>query len=333
MCDKKNNVLFTDTTCVVLSPDFKLTDESHVLLKVPRKDNMYNIDLNNFVPQGGLTCLFAKATPDESNLWHRRLGHVNFKTMNKLVRGSLVRGLPSKLFEINQTCVAFQKGKQHKASCRKPALSFMRPFGCLVTILNTIDHLDALKKSMNYKPVVAGYQSNGSTGTKACDNASKTRMETIHGKDYVLLPLSIQDPPFSFSSKDSPDAGFKPSGKEEKKDAKDPGNESGNLSEEGKRDNSVDENIVFGCADDPNMPELEDIVYSDDDEDVGAEADINNLDAFMPVSLIPNYKVRILQKSQENGQNQTNKDTGTEEHTKRWENAIKSQQWSTQVNL
>ncbi|GJW55676.1 ribonuclease H-like domain-containing protein [Tanacetum coccineum] len=90
MCDKKNSVLFTDTECVVLSPDFKLTDESHVLLKVPRKDNMYNVDLKNVVPQGGLTCLFAKATPDESNLWHRRLGHVNFKTMNKLVKGILI---------------------------------------------------------------------------------------------------------------------------------------------------------------------------------------------------------------------------------------------------
>ncbi|GJS62167.1 ribonuclease H-like domain-containing protein [Tanacetum coccineum] len=39
--------------------------------------------------RGGLTCLFAKATIDESNLWHRRLGHINFKTMNKLVRGNL----------------------------------------------------------------------------------------------------------------------------------------------------------------------------------------------------------------------------------------------------
>ncbi|GJW69659.1 hypothetical protein Tco_0126576 [Tanacetum coccineum] len=68
MCDKKNSVLFTDTEYVVLSPDFKLTDESHVLLKVPRKDNMYNVDLKIVVPQRGLTCLFAKATPDESNL-------------------------------------------------------------------------------------------------------------------------------------------------------------------------------------------------------------------------------------------------------------------------
>ncbi|GJT15328.1 putative ribonuclease H-like domain-containing protein [Tanacetum coccineum] len=70
------------------------------------------------VPKGGLTCLFAKATSDESKLWHRRLGHLNFKTMNKLVKGNLVRGLPSKLFENDQTCVACQKGKQHRASCK-----------------------------------------------------------------------------------------------------------------------------------------------------------------------------------------------------------------------
>ncbi|GKE87516.1 hypothetical protein Tco_1564991, partial [Tanacetum coccineum] len=68
MCDKKNSVLFTDIECVVLSPDFKLTNESHVLHKVLRKDNMYSVDLKNVIPQGGLTCLFAKATPDESNL-------------------------------------------------------------------------------------------------------------------------------------------------------------------------------------------------------------------------------------------------------------------------
>ncbi|GKB22263.1 hypothetical protein Tco_0856186 [Tanacetum coccineum] len=68
MCDKNNSVLFTNTKCVVLSPDFKLTDESHVLIKVHRKDNMYSVDFKNVVPQGGLTYLFAKATPDESNL-------------------------------------------------------------------------------------------------------------------------------------------------------------------------------------------------------------------------------------------------------------------------
>ncbi|GJY13569.1 putative ribonuclease H-like domain-containing protein [Tanacetum coccineum] len=120
---EKNSVLFTETECLVLSPDFKLLDESQVLLKIPRQNNMYSFDLKNVVPLGDLTYLFAKATIDESNLWHRRLGHINFKTMNKLVRGNLVRGLPSKLFENDHTCVACQKGKQHKASCKTKTVS------------------------------------------------------------------------------------------------------------------------------------------------------------------------------------------------------------------
>ncbi|GJZ41461.1 retrovirus-related pol polyprotein from transposon TNT 1-94, partial [Tanacetum coccineum] len=113
------------------------------------------------------------------------------------------------------------------------------------------------------------------------------RVETVPGKDYILLPLWTQDPPFSSSIKDSPDAGFKPSGEEEKKDAEDLGNEGGNPSEEGERvdqeknaninsinnintvsptinaasieDNAIVENIVYGCADDLNMSDLEEI--------------------------------------------------------------------------
>ncbi|GJX55244.1 putative ribonuclease H-like domain-containing protein [Tanacetum coccineum] len=50
MCDKKNSVLFTETECLILSPDFKLLDESQVLLKVPRQKNMYSFDLKNIVP-------------------------------------------------------------------------------------------------------------------------------------------------------------------------------------------------------------------------------------------------------------------------------------------
>ncbi|GJX22351.1 putative ribonuclease H-like domain-containing protein [Tanacetum coccineum] len=521
MCDKKNSVLFNDTECIVLSPNFKLTDESHVLLKVPRKNNMYSFDLKNIVPKGGLTCLFAKATSDESKLWHRRLGHINFKNMNKLVKGNLVRGLPSKLFENDQTCVACQNGKQHRASCksktvssisqplhilhmdlfgltfikslmkkmyclvvtndysrfswvfflatkdktsgilksfitgvenlidqrvkvircdngtefknkdmnqfcerkgikrefsvartpqqngvaerknrtlieaartmladsklpttfwaeavntaryvqnrvlvtkphnktpyelflgRKSALGFMRPFGCPVTILNTIDHLgkfdgkadegffvgylinsktfrifnsrtkiveenlhvqfsentpniagsgpnwlfdiDALTKSMNYKPVIAGNQSNGNAGTKACDDASKARIETS-----------------------SLDAEFKPSSDGEKK-VDDDQEKDDNVSSTNNVNTASDGNITnnvnavsstinvasievnavgaktsIELLDDPNMLELENIVYSDDDEDVGAKADMNNLDAFMPVSPIPTTRI------------------------------------------
>nr|GEW14350.1 copia protein [Tanacetum cinerariifolium] len=75
MCDKKNKVLFINTECLLLSPDFKFPDENQVLLKVPRQHNMYSFNLEHIFPSGGLACLSEKATIDESNKWHRRLGH------------------------------------------------------------------------------------------------------------------------------------------------------------------------------------------------------------------------------------------------------------------
>ncbi|GJV84945.1 putative ribonuclease H-like domain-containing protein [Tanacetum coccineum] len=164
ICDKKNKVLFTDSECLVLSSEFKLPDENQVLLKIPRQNNMYSFNLENIVPSGGLACLIAKATTDESNKWHRRLGHVNFKNLNKLVKGNLVRGLPSKIFQNDHTCVACQKESNTRPLVRPkqvrvlvtkphnktpyelltgkiPIISYIRPFGCHVTILNTIDHL------------------------------------------------------------------------------------------------------------------------------------------------------------------------------------------------
>nr|GFC32348.1 ribonuclease H-like domain-containing protein [Tanacetum cinerariifolium] len=64
MCDKKNSVLFTNTECLVLSSEFKLPDASQILLRVPRENNMYNVNLKNIIPSGDLTCLFVKATLD-----------------------------------------------------------------------------------------------------------------------------------------------------------------------------------------------------------------------------------------------------------------------------
>ncbi|GJR86235.1 putative reverse transcriptase domain-containing protein [Tanacetum coccineum] len=90
---------------------------------------------------------------------------------------------------------------------------------------NWLFDIDALTKSMNYEPVVAGNQSNGSVGTKACDDAGKSRMETIPDKDYILLPFLTQDPSFSYSLKDSPNARFKPSREEEKIDVEHPEND------------------------------------------------------------------------------------------------------------
>ncbi|GJW88394.1 ribonuclease H-like domain-containing protein [Tanacetum coccineum] len=199
MCDKKNYVLFTDTECLVLSPNFKLPDESLILLKIHRKDNMYSFDMKNIVPKETLTYLVAKATSDESMLWHRRLGHINFKNINKLVKDNLVRGLPIKRFENDQTCVACLKGKQHRASCKfdgKRDEGFFvgyslssKAFRVYNTRTRRVEEnlhirflenkpmiegngpkwlfdIDSLTQSMNYVPVTASTFSNESAGTQ-----------------------------------------------------------------------------------------------------------------------------------------------------------------------
>nr|GFA53519.1 putative ribonuclease H-like domain-containing protein [Tanacetum cinerariifolium] len=72
--------------CIVLGRDFKLLDDANILLRTPRQYNMYSIDLNNIVPHRDLTCLVAKASANECNLWHRRLGKQHKAScMSKLV--------------------------------------------------------------------------------------------------------------------------------------------------------------------------------------------------------------------------------------------------------
>ncbi|GJX27749.1 putative ribonuclease H-like domain-containing protein [Tanacetum coccineum] len=198
----------------------------------------------------------------------------------------------------------------------------MRPFGCPVTVINTINHLgkfdgkadegffvgylinrsrpnwlfdiDALTKSMNYKPVVVGNLSNSNSSTKACDDASKARMETVPCKVYILLPLWTADPPFSQSSKSSPDDGSKPSSDDKKKVNEDPRKDSESIDQE-KHDNvnntnnvnaaSINEVNAVGGKTSIKLPD--DL----DDEDVGVEADMNNLNAFMFVSPISTTRV------------------------------------------
>nr|GEU64817.1 hypothetical protein [Tanacetum cinerariifolium] len=151
ICDNKNYVLFTDSECIVLGRDFMLRDDTNVFLRTPRQYNMYSIDLNNIVPHKNLTCLVAKASADESELWHRRLGHLNFKTMNRLVRHNLVKGLPSKCFDNDHTCVACLKGKQHKASCKTKTF-FLKTkdetSGILRNFITEVENLKDLKNEV-----------------------------------------------------------------------------------------------------------------------------------------------------------------------------------------
>ncbi|GKC45112.1 cytokinin dehydrogenase 3-like protein, partial [Tanacetum coccineum] len=131
-----------------------------------------------------------------------------------------------------------------------------------------------------------------------CDDLDITfTAKSEEERSYVLLEPEVDryfsinfyvlfDPPFSSSSNDSPDDGFKPSGEKEKKDAEDPGNDSKVL-----KNTVVDENIVYGCADDPNMYELEEISRFSDAEDDDSGADMNNLDTHILVSPIPTTRI------------------------------------------
>ncbi|GJS27946.1 hypothetical protein Tco_0488566 [Tanacetum coccineum] len=115
--------------------------------------------------------------------------------------------------------------------CRKPALSFMRPFGCPVTILNTLDHLENEDSEVP------------NTEEPRINQENDANVNSTNNINTVSLTVNAADI----------------------------------------ENNDVDENIVYGCIDDLNMPNLEEIVYSDDDdEEVGAEADMNNLATTVP---------------------------------------------------
>ncbi|KAI3680401.1 hypothetical protein L2E82_50388 [Cichorium intybus] len=84
-----------------------------VLLKSKMKGSMFPLNLKP-VTSGQSLCLLSKANSDVSWLWHRRLAHLNFKDLNKLVAMDLVRGMPALKFDNDSLCSACEHGKQTK---------------------------------------------------------------------------------------------------------------------------------------------------------------------------------------------------------------------------
>ncbi|GJY68274.1 putative ribonuclease H-like domain-containing protein [Tanacetum coccineum] len=131
---------FEDTECVVLSPEFKLLDERQVLLKVHRHNNMYNFDLKNVVPSGGETLLENRVL----------ITKPHNKTPYELLVG------------------------------RSPNLDFMRPFGCPVTILNTLDHLGKFEGKAD-EGFLVGYSVN-SKAFRVFNSRTRKVEENLHIK-------------------------------------------------------------------------------------------------------------------------------------------------------
>ncbi|KAK1441042.1 hypothetical protein QVD17_06878 [Tagetes erecta] len=112
ICDKSYSTLFDDSLCYILKPGFKI-DNEWVVVKAPRDRDVYKLYMSQIDAETETTCLIAHASNDESQLWHRRLGHSNFRNMNKLVTGNHAVGIPSKKFSTTDLCPAYLKGKQH----------------------------------------------------------------------------------------------------------------------------------------------------------------------------------------------------------------------------
>nr|GFB10904.1 hypothetical protein [Tanacetum cinerariifolium]GFB10963.1 hypothetical protein [Tanacetum cinerariifolium] len=82
------------------------------LLTGDRSSNLYIIALNK-VALNSLTCLLAKASSSQTWLWHQCLSHLNFATINNLVKNNLVQGLPKMKFEKYHLCYACEQGTIH----------------------------------------------------------------------------------------------------------------------------------------------------------------------------------------------------------------------------
>nr|GEV25762.1 copia protein [Tanacetum cinerariifolium] len=356
---RHNSVLFTDIECLVLSPDFKLPDESQVLLRVPKENNMTLIKTARTMLANSLLPIpfWAEAVNTACYVQNRVLvTKPHNKTPYELLHG------------------------------RTPSIGFMRPFGCPVTILNTLEPLgkfegkvderflvgyfvsskafrvfnsrtrivqetlyvnflknkpnvissgptwlfdiDSLTRTMNYQPVTVGNQHNPSAGFQDKFDAKKAGEEV--DQQYVLFHVWS----FGFTNCQNHDGDATFDGKEHDFDAKKSESEvnvsPSSSAQSRKQDdktkkeakgkiptvgqNSPNSTNTFSAAgplntvasptyekssfidasqlpDDPDMLELEDITYSDDENNVGAEADFNNLETFITVSPIPTTRV------------------------------------------
>ncbi|GKA31421.1 ribonuclease H-like domain-containing protein, partial [Tanacetum coccineum] len=212
ICDKQHKVLFTETECLVVSPDFKMPDENQILLKVPRQHNMYSFDMKTPSLTKDYACLIAKATSDESKLWHRRLGHINFKNLNKLVKGNLVRGLPSKngvAERMNRTLI--EAARTMLADSLLPTTFWAEAVSTACYIFNRKNYvkgvgyrwmfdIDYLTDSMNYIPVSLENQTNPHAGTSEVTNSAGTLQtpnanaseEEDEAEELIVVPTAVR---------------------------------------------------------------------------------------------------------------------------------------------
>nr|GEW04412.1 hypothetical protein [Tanacetum cinerariifolium] len=238
MCDKKNSVLFTDTECLVLSPKFKLPDTNLVLFRVLMENNMYNVNLKNIVPSGDLTCLFAKATLDETLI----------EAAKTMLADSL---LPIPFWAEGRKLSNWSSGFTNPQNTdgdaafdkKEPEFEGRKP-----------------ESEVNVSPSSSAQSKKHNDKTKR-EAKGKSLVESLTG--YRNLSTKFKD--FSYNSINEDNA-------------------AGTLV-------FVVGQISSNNTNTFSVAELEDITYFDDEDDVGAEADFNNLETAITFSPIPTTRV------------------------------------------
>ncbi|GJY89089.1 putative ribonuclease H-like domain-containing protein, partial [Tanacetum coccineum] len=345
---KRENVV-KSSTCWIWRPTGKLLDESQVLLKVPRHDNMYSFDLKNVVPSGGIKREFSVArTPQQNGVAKRKnrtlieaartmladsLLPTTFwaKAVNtayplgkfdgKADEGFLVRySINNKAFRVfNRRTKMVEENPHIKFLENKPNVARSGP--------EWLFDIDSLTKSMNYEPVTVGNQTNGDAGIETNDadevqgkgdddlserngqekeGGASNKEDDQHVQDFraELDNLLVQQKEGYANntnivstvnlSVSAAGQGFNNTDNQERTDSS-----TQDVNTVGPSINTVSENIntrslnintASPILNDPSMQSLEATGIFDgayDDEDVGAEADLNNLETTMNVNPIP----------------------------------------------
>nr|GEX95360.1 uncharacterized mitochondrial protein AtMg00810-like [Tanacetum cinerariifolium] len=295
---------------------FNLFTVSQMVL---RENNMYNVDLKNVVPLRYLTCLFAKATLKESNLWHIMLGHINFKTMNKLfcrMKGikrefSIARTPQQNVFAERKNRTLIEAARTRLADSLLPIPFWVEAVNTTCCGINLMIMQVSKKILMQNTDVDDAAFDVKENENEVCVSPSESDKTKKHndkakrddkGKSPVDSPTGVRDlraefEEFSVNNTNRVNAVSAPINVVRLNLT----NSTNSFNNASPSDTTVSPNFKIARKSsfvdtskyhgDPDMPELEDIVYSDDEEDVGAEADLSNLETNIPVNLIPTTRV------------------------------------------
>ncbi|GJV82100.1 retrovirus-related pol polyprotein from transposon TNT 1-94 [Tanacetum coccineum] len=115
LCDAKYIIQFDEKRGTIFNSN------KEVVMIAQRVRDIYVLDMTSSAQE---SCFFAKASENLNWLWHKRLAHINFKTINKIATQNLVISLPSLVYSKDKPCLSCEKGKYHRASFKTTQTSY-----------------------------------------------------------------------------------------------------------------------------------------------------------------------------------------------------------------